>query len=55
MLHLTEEIALKQAVKYNLEEEYKMARKYGYSIIDALEDWDLIDDEFIKRYNLYGK
>lgn len=50
MPHLTKEITLRQAAKCNLEEEYLMARKHGYSIIDALDDWDFIDDEFLKEY-----
>ena len=50
---LTDEIGRKQAAKYNLEEEYLMARRHGCNIIEALEDWDLIDDEFLKEYDGY--
>ena len=31
-----------------------MARKQGLNIIEALEDWDLLDDEFLKRYDGYS-
>lgn len=50
---LTDEIGIKQAAKYNLKEEYLMARRQGLNIIEALEDWDLIDDEFMKEYDGY--
>lgn len=53
MPYLTDEIGLKQAAKYHLEEAYLMARKHGYNIIEALDDWDLIDDEFLKEYDGY--
>lgn len=53
MHYLTDEIGLKQAAKYNLEEEYLVARRHGCNIIEALEDWDLIDDEFLKEYDGY--
>lgn len=49
MPYLTDEIGLKQAAKYHLEEAYLMARKHGDNIIEALDDWDFIDDEFLKE------
>lgn len=52
MPYLTDEIGLKQAAKYNLKEEYLMARRHG-CIIEALEDWDLLTDEFLKEYDGY--
>ena len=53
MPYLTDEIGLKQAAKCNLEEEYLVARRHGCNIIEALEDWDLIDNEFLKEYDGY--
>ena len=44
---------MKQAAKYNLEEEYLVARRHECNIIEALEDWDLIDNEFLKEYDGY--
>jgi hypothetical protein len=31
-----------------------MARKHGLNIIEALEDWALLDDEFLKKYDGYS-
>ena len=39
-----------QARKYGLEKEYEEARNYGLTIIEALEEWDLIDDNFICKF-----
>ncbi len=53
MPYLTDEIALKHAAKFNLEKEYKTARKQGYNIIDALDYCNIINEEFIKEYDGY--
>lgn len=54
MPYLTDEIGAAQAAKYKLTDEYWMARKHGLNIIEALEDWDLLDEEFLKKYDGYS-
>ena len=54
MNYLTDEIGAAQAAKYKLTDEYWMARKHGLNIIEALEDWDLLDEEFLKKYDGYS-
>lgn len=54
MKYLTDEIGAAQATKYKLTDEYWMARKHGLNIIEALEDWDLLDEEFLKKYDGYS-
>ncbi|MCF0187610.1 MAG: hypothetical protein HUJ98_14120 [Bacteroidaceae bacterium] len=39
MKFLTDEIAIAQAAKYNLTNEYWEARRHGCNIIEALEEW----------------
>lgn len=51
---LTDEIGAKQAAKYNLVNEYYMARQHGCNIIEALEEWDLLDDDFCSKYEGYS-
>ena len=54
MKYLTDEIGAAQATKYKLTDEYWMARKHGLNFIEALEDWDLLDEEFLKKYDGYS-
>ena len=54
MPYLTDEIGAAQAAKYKLTDEYWMARKHGLNIIEALEDWDPLDEEFLKKYDGYS-
>lgn len=51
--YLSDEIGMEQARKYGLSHEYEFARSRGYDIIEALEDWDLLDDDFRTRYKDY--
>lgn len=37
------------AAKYNMLEEFNTALLYGYSIAEALEDWDLIIPGSVKN------
>ena len=43
-------IGLQQARKYGLEKEYEEARNYGLTVLEALEKWNLIDDDFISKF-----
>ena len=53
MAFLTDEIGIRQAKKYGLEREYLEARKYGLGILQSLEEWDLLDAEFLHLYDGY--
>lgn len=50
MPQLDDNIGLNQARKYGLEKEYEEARNYGLTILEALEEWDLIDDDLISKF-----
>ena len=39
------------ADRHDMVEDYKTARRKGYTPIEALEDWDLLDEEAIKKLN----
>lgn len=39
---LQDRIAMRIADRYGLTREYKMARRNGLNLIEALEDWDMI-------------
>lgn len=41
-------IAREIADSHNMLEDYEAARRNGCSPIEALEDWDLLDEEAIK-------
>lgn len=43
--HHQDYIAIRIADRYNMVEDYKVARRKGYTPIEALEDWDLIKPE----------
>ena len=36
------------ADRHDMVEDYKTARRKGYTPIEALEDWDLLDEEALK-------
>lgn len=38
-------VALQIAQKHNMESNYREARKYGMSPIEALEEFDLLDEK----------
>lgn len=44
-IYITEAAAQAMASKYGLLEEYKDARRRGYSIEEALDEWDLLDPD----------
>lgn len=44
-------IALAIAASHGMAYEYKEARRHGLSPIEALDDWDLLDDEALKKMN----
>ena len=44
-------IALRIADRYGLVNEYKEARRHRLSPIEALDDWDLLDDEALAMLN----
>lgn len=44
-IHITEAVAQAMASKYGLLEEYKDAIRRGYSIEEALAEWDLLDPD----------
>lgn len=44
-IYITEAMAQAIASKYGLIEEYKDARRRGYSIEEALAEWDLLDPD----------
>ena len=46
-----ERIARQIAEKYDMLSDYLAARRAGLSPIEALEDWDLLDEEAIKKLN----
>ena len=50
---LTDKIGLEQAHKWGIAYEYKYARRHGCNIIEALEDWDLLDEGFCTKYEGY--
>lgn len=41
-------IAMHIAARYNMVEEYKIARRHGRSPLQALEEWDLLTEENLK-------
>ncbi|MCR4812327.1 MAG: hypothetical protein K5867_07020 [Bacteroidales bacterium] len=41
-------IAMRIAARYNMVEEYKIARRHGRSPLQALEEWDLLTEENMK-------
>lgn len=41
-------IAREIAASHNMLDDYRAARRNGYSPIEALEEWDLLDDEALK-------
>ncbi len=47
-----ERIAREIAAKHGLEEDYRLSRRRGLSIIAALEEWDLLDEEAKKLLNI---
>ncbi len=44
-------IAREIAASHNMLDDYKAARRNGCSPIEALEEWDLLDEEAIKKLN----
>lgn len=44
-------IARAIAASHNMLDDYKAARRNGLSPIEALEEWDLLDEEAIKKMN----
>ena len=44
-------ITMRIADRYDKVESYKTARRKGYTPVEALEDWDLLDEEAIKKLN----
>ena len=46
-----ERIARQIAEKYDMLHSYRTARHAGLSPIEALEEWDLLDEEAIKKLN----
>lgn len=46
-------IAREIAASQNMLEDYKAARRDGCSPLEALEEWDLLDEEAIKKLNNY--
>lgn len=49
--HRLNRIASEIAASHNMLEDYKAARRDGCSPIEALEEWDLLDEEAIKKLN----
>ena len=41
--------AREKATSHNMLDDYKVARRNGYSPIEALEKWDQLDEEAIKN------
>lgn len=41
-------IAMRIAARYNMVEEYKIARRHRRSPLQALEEWDLLTEENMK-------
>ena len=44
-------IAREIAASHNMLEDYKAARRNGCSPIEALEEWDMLDERAIKKMN----
>lgn len=44
-------IAREIAASHNMLADYKAARRNGCTPIEALEEWDLLDEESIKKLN----
>lgn len=44
-------IAREIAASHNMLDDYRAARRDGCSPIEALEEWDLLDEEAIKKLN----
>lgn len=44
-------IARAIAASHNMLDDYKAARRNGLSPIEALEEWDLLDEDAIKKLN----
>jgi len=44
-------IAREIAASHGLEADYRAARRQGLSPIEALEEWDLLDEKAIKMLN----
>lgn len=47
--------AMRMADRYGLVESYKYGRRHGQSIASALDEWDLLDNNFIQFTNQYNK
>ena len=45
-----DEIAMAIADKYGMRKEYMAARKFGFSPLEALEEWDLVTAEERKLF-----
>lgn len=45
-----DEIAMAIADKYGMRKEYLTARKFGFSPLEALEDWDMVTMEERKMF-----
>ena len=46
-------IAREIAASQNMLDDYRAARRAGCTPIEALEEWDLLDEEAIKKLNNY--
>ncbi len=44
-------IAREIAARHGMLDDYKAARRNGCSPIEALEEWDLLDEDAIKKLN----
>ena len=44
-------IAREKATRHNMLDDYKAARRDGLSPLEALEEWDLLDEDAIKKLN----
>lgn len=45
-------IAREIAASHDMLADYRAARRAGLSPLEALEEWDLLDEEAIKRLNV---
>ncbi len=50
-----ERIARDIAASRNLEADYRAARRQGLSPVEALEEWDLLDEEAKKKLKVTSK
>lgn len=46
-----DEKAIAIADRYGMRKEYLAARRFGLEPLEALEEWDLLDDYAIKKLN----